>query len=91
MHVVFFVGQHQVIKKRRKNMSGDHSETTIYGKELLIDAGFEQVENTTLYKKANLYLLSPAVKKINREHIGLMYVRRSLIDVMMMTVTFLFL
>jgi glutamate-5-semialdehyde dehydrogenase len=49
--------------KRREDMSGDHRKTAEHEKELLINAGFEQIENTTLYRQGNLYLLSPAVKE----------------------------
>lgn len=60
-------------------MSGDHRETADYEKELLIKAGFEQIGNTSLYRKDNLYLLSPAVNE-NQHGTYLFDIREAIID-----------
>ena len=42
-------------------MSGDHRDTANYKKELLINSGFNQIRNSTLFSKGRNLVLSPAV------------------------------
>lgn len=44
-------------------MSGDHSATTNFNKEILTrDLGLTQYSNTTVFKKAGYFILSPSIQ-----------------------------
>lgn len=44
-------------------MSGDHSKTTNYNKDILtLELGLKQFSNTTVFTKRNLFVLSPSVQ-----------------------------